>query len=114
MSWTRDKSSTWVTCFVHYGGGSSKDVVAKSGWVNLVIVFWREVYRRSRQASLYTCHRAIDNKCSYYIHHAVGSGWTGGVEHTGLAVVRGGGAGKVTVPVGLGNTNWLCVFHGAD
>ena len=33
MSWTRDKSSTWVTCFVHYGGGSSKDVVAKSGWV---------------------------------------------------------------------------------
>jgi hypothetical protein len=38
----------------------------------------------------------------------------GGVEQTGLTDVRGGGVGKVTVPVGLGNTNWLCVFQGAD
>lgn len=48
------------------------------------------------------------------IYHAVGRAGTGGVEQTGLAEVRGGGVGKVTVPVGLGKTNWLGAFHGAD
>lgn len=35
-------------------------------------------------------------------YHAVGRTWA---EQTGLADVRGGGVGNVTVPVGLGNTN---------
>ena len=45
--------------------------------------------------------------------HTVGNGCTGGVEQTVLAEVSGGGAGKVMVVVGLGNTNWLCTFQEA-
>ena len=82
-----------------------------------VIVLWEGNGRASpfihAMIQFYCNGDPCDFGCWWY-YHAVGSAWIGGVEQTGLAEVRGGGVGKVTVPVGLGNTNWLCVFHGAD
>ena len=75
--------------------------------------------KQKRASPLNNSSTAVDLSVRFWVYwsqhyHAVGSAGTCGVEQTGFAEVRGGGVGNVTVPVGLGNTNWLCVFHGAD